>query len=276
MQAGTAGRTLARPRPLDALYQYMGTAWIIYKALFRWFSPTAYIANKLILPIEQLVVFVLLGEYAGGRAAVPYVVVGNAIALSALGGLGVASTIGEERAQATLPLLLGSPANRLLNFLQRATVPAIDGLLGTCLALVIGSVLFNLDLAHANLATLTASVLAGVLSTVGMGCLLGVLALAFLDFYLVFNVVFLLLLVVSGVNLPPSSLPGWLQPVSHVVPLSRGIEAAHRALAGAPIGQVSGLLLGELGVGACYLVLGYLLLRRMEWIARRRGGFGRT
>src|SRR5579863_2524502 len=245
---------------LDAARRFAENSWIIFKALFRWFSLSAYLVNKLILPVEQLLVFTLLGVFAGGRSVESFYVVGNVLALATLGGFGVAATISEERTQVTLLLLLGSPASRLANFVQRAVVPVADGMLTVLVALVFGVTLFGLDLGHANLPGLGVSILTAALSTVGMGCLLGVLALVFLDIYTIWNAVFLLMLVIAGVN----------------IPLTRSVTAARQAIDGASLAAISPDILGDLGIGAAYLLLGFALLRRMEFAARRAGALERT
>lgn len=266
-----------RPADLpDAAWRFAESSWIIFKALFRWFNLNAYFVNKLILPLEQLVLFTLLGVFAAGRSAESFYVLGNVMALATLGGFGVAATISEERAQVTLLLLLGSPASRLVNFIQRAVVPVADSLLTVLVAFVFGVTLFGLDISHANLPGLGVSILTAAISTVGMGCLLGVVALVFLDIYMIWNAVFLVMLVVAGVNIPPARLPGWMQPLSGLVPLTRSVAAARRAVAGASLSAIAPDLLGDLGVGAAYLLVGFVLLRRMELTARRAGTLERS
>jgi len=83
------------------------------------------------------------------------------------------------------------------------------------------------------------------------------------------NIVFGLLLVFCGTNVPLDDLPGWMSFVSQGLPLTHGIEAARRLAAGQSLGTVAGLIGAEALVGACYAVLGYSLLRFMEWESRR-------
>ena len=256
---------------IDAVRRFGENSVIIFRALFRWFSLQSYFVNKIVFPLEQLVVFTLLGIYAGGREVVAFYVIGNSIVLASLGSLAVASSISDERAQATLGLILGTPANRLANLLQRGVVPLLDALFTVTIALVLATVLFDVDFGSANWSALALSVLVGGLSAVALGFLLGVLTLAYLDLYFVWNLFFMLLLIVAGVNIPPDELPGWLQPLHEIVPLGRSISAAREALAGGALGDIADLLAIEVATGAAYLMLGYALLRRLEAIALRRG-----
>lgn len=256
---------------VDACRRFVENAVIIFLALFRWFTVQSYLANKIVFPFEQLVVFTLLGIYAGGHGIVSFYVVGNSIVLAALGSLAVASTVSDERAQATLGLILGTPANRFANLLQRGAIPLLDSLLTVAVALLLAATIFHVDLGSASWSALIASILAGSLSAIMLGFLLGVLTLAWLDLYFAWNIVFMVLLIVAGVNIPPSELPGWLRPLHEIAPLGRSISAAREALAGASLGDVADLLGIELATGAAYLVAGYALLRRLEAVALRRG-----
>jgi hypothetical protein len=76
---------------------------------------------------------------------------------------------------------------------------------------------------------------------------------------------------VCGINFPVDRLPGVLQAVAYSLPLTRGVLAARGAVTGAGIGQVAGLLAGEIVVGAIYAALGYALFRLLEGWARRGG-----
>jgi ABC-2 type transport system permease protein len=84
------------------------------------------------------------------------------------------------------------------------------------------------------------------------------------------NVIFGLLLIFTGANVPISQLPGWMQAISNSIPLTHGIEAARDLANGASLGDVSGLLAWELGIGAVYTLLGYQTLRLMERESRKR------
>lgn len=251
--------------------RFIEIAVLIFRAQFRWFNRSGYIANKLILPVLQFLVFSLLGIFATGSRHVQYFMIGNAMALAFLGALGSAYSLSEEGVQDTLGYLIGSPVSRVRNFLQRGLVPVLDGLVSVIVAFAIGTALFGIDLSHTNLPSLAASILAASFSCICLGFVLGAIALAYLDLYFVFNSVYVLMLAIAGVNFPPSYLPAWLHPLSSVVPLTHSIAAARAAASGADLPTVASLLAAELLVGMGYLVIGYVLLGRLEHTSRRRG-----
>lgn len=261
---------------IDAVRRSLENASIIFRALFRWFTPSAYVATKVVMPLEQLTVFALLGRYAGGDDRVAYIVVGNCVVLAAIGGLAAAATVGEERSQATLPLLIASPASRLVNFLERGLLHVVDSIVTVAFALAAAALVFGVDFSRLEVAAFAAAIGTAIVSSIALGLLLGALALGWAEFFLVSNGMYLVLLALAGVNFPVAELPGWLQPVSAALPFTRSIESARDALAGAPLGDVASPLLGELALGGGYFVLGYALLRAMEAVALRRGSLELT
>jgi ABC-2 type transport system permease protein len=72
------------------------------------------------------------------------------------------------------------------------------------------------------------------------------------------------LYILCGINFPVSALPPPLQVVAYALPMTRGIQAARMALAGASWAEVSGLVVAEAAVGLTYALVGYVLFRFME------------
>lgn len=243
-----------------------------YVALFQWASVRGYVAYKVLLPVTQILFFVELGVYATGKQNALYFALGNALQLTANAGIfGVIATVANERQYGTLPLLLASPANRLVTFLSRAVVNVIDGIATVIVGLVVSVLLFGVDLHQANFLLLGFCVVLISVTTAGLGLMFGSIGLVMRDAIIIANVVYYVLLIVCGVNFPVSRLPGALQVVSYALPLTRGVQAAREAAAGASFGQVAGLVGGELAVGAAWAFAGYILFRQLESWARRGG-----
>jgi ABC-2 type transport system permease protein len=248
------------------------SVWLQYIALFQWATFRGYVAYKVLLPVAQILFFVEFGVFATGTGNAIYFALGNALQLTANAGIfGVIATVANEREFGTLPMLLGSPANRLVTFLSRASVNVIDGVLTVAIGLVLTAVVFRIDLSHGNLPLLGLCILIISLTTAGLGLMFGSLGLVMRDAIVVANILYYLLLVFCGINFPVSRLPEALQVVAYALPLTRGVEAARQAVAGASFGDVAGLLAGEIAVGLAYAFVGYLLFRAFEGYARRGG-----
>ena len=100
-----------------------------------------------------------------------------------------------------------------------------------------------------------------------MGCL----SLLTANVMFVNNSVYFLLLIFSGANIDLNVLPNWMQAVSNVLPLTRGIASARALIAGAKLQDILPLLVLELGIGLAYGLLGYFLFKWVEVSAKRRG-----
>ena len=102
--------------------------------------------------------------------------------------------------------------------------------------------------------------------------LIGSIGLRARDVFFGANLVYFLMLLLCGVNVAVDDLPGWLQPISNVLPMTHGIEAAREVAAGAPLADVSGLLVGvEAVIGLIYASVAYGLFRLFELEGRRHG-----
>lgn len=247
-------------------------AILAYVALFHWLRPIQYVASKIVMPLAQMFFFVYLGTYATGVDNASFYIVGNALQIAAVSGIyGVTMSIGGERNEGTLPYLFGTPANRMMIFLGRAFMNIIDGAIGVVIAFVWGVVLMGLDLSQTNLAALALTIVITTISTCGLGLLLGSLALVTVNVMFINNLVYFLLLIFSGANVPLQSLPVWVQAISSALPLTRGIAAARLLVDGASLAQAAPLLWGELAVGVAYSLVGYLMFTVFEVEAKRRG-----
>jgi ABC-2 type transport system permease protein len=100
---------------------------------------------------------------------------------------------------------------------------------------------------------------------------MGSVSLVALEVMFVNNTVYFLLLLFSGANIPLAVLPPWMQTISALLPLTRGIQSARLLAKGASLAEVWPLLVGETVVGLIYALLGFLLFSRFEAQAKRRG-----
>lgn len=243
-----------------------------YRALFAWLRPVTYMASKIFMPLAQMFFFVFLGTYGAGKGTSDFFVIGNAIQITAVSGIfGVTFSVGGDRDAGTLPYLFGTPANRFMIFFGRAFMHVIDGAIGVVIALTWGVLLMGLDLSRTDLGGLGLTILITTISTCGLGLLMGCLSLLTANVMFVNNFVYFSLLVFSGANVPLERLPVWMQAVSNVLPLTRGIEAARALAAGARLADCSRLLVWEAGIGLIYGMLGYILFAWFETQAKKKG-----
>src|SRR5256885_13632064 len=94
--------------PLAAQAVVFGrSVWLQYVALFQWATILGYAAYKVVLPIGQILFFVEFGVDANGPQNALYFALGNALQMTANGGIyGVHGTGVNVGYVGTLPVLL--------------------------------------------------------------------------------------------------------------------------------------------------------------------------
>ena len=243
---------------------------ISYRALFNWISPGMYAATMLGSPLFQILFFTYLGRYAGSQDD-SFFIVGNAIQVAAMSGIyGMTMGIANERQYGTLQPLLATPANRLAIFSGRALPFVANGLFVSAFGFAISWLLLDFRPAEGSVPPLVLAVFVTTCSCVALGMLIGSIGLRARDVFFGANLVYFLMLLVCGVNIPNDELPGWLAAIGNCLPLTHGIEAAREIVAGAPLADVSGLLVTEALIGLAYASAAYALFRVFELEGRRR------
>ena len=240
-----------------------------YRALFRWLNPWVYVPLMLLYPLFQIVFFAYVGRGAG-LGSDRFFLIGNALATIAVACMfGMGQVIGNERWFQTLPALLSSPASRLALFLGRSLPTMVNGILVAAFALTLGSFVLGVDIRSGAAGGLALAILACAFSCTAFGMWFGALGLRGRNIGVFANLIDGIMLVVCGVNIPIAQLPGWVQTIARGLPLTHGISAARRVVAGASIGSVSHALAVEALVGVVYLVVGVALLHVFEIEGRR-------
>ena len=243
---------------------------ISYRALFNWISPGMYVTTMLGSPLFQILFFVYLGRYAGSQDD-SFFIVGNAIQIAAMAGIyGMTMGIANERQYGTLQPLLATPANRLAIFTGRALPFVANGILVSFFGFAMSWLLLDFRPADGSLPGLALAIAVTTCSCVALGMLIGSIGLRARDVFFGANLVYFLMLLVCGVNIANDDLPNWLGAIGRCLPLTHGIEAARQIAAGTPVGDVSGLLWTEAGIGLAYATAAYVLFRVFEAEGRRR------
>lgn len=259
------------PPATAALRLFFIGGLISYRALFNWLHPSIYIPTMLGGPLFQILFFAYVGRHSG-LANDGFFVVGNAVQVSSMAAIyGMTMTIANERYFGTLMPLLGTPANRVALFLGRALPPLANGLIVSAFGFVVGAALLDFEIAAAVVPALVATVIITVGSCTALGMTIGSIGMRARDVFFASNLVYFMLLLLCGVNVPLEDLPGWMQGVGRALPMTHGIEAARAVAEGSSLGDVVSLLRTEALIGAGYAVLAFALFRFFEREGRRTG-----
>jgi ABC-2 type transport system permease protein len=241
-----------------------------YRALFGFLSPWIFVPGLIMAPIFQILLFAFIGRSAR-LASDEFYVVGNALQFAAIPCLfAMSQTIAGERYQQTLGYILVSPAGRLPLFLGRALPVVLNGAFVSAFSFAVGGVLLSIDVPASALLPIAFVIVVSAFACTGLGLINAGIGLRVRENAVLSNVLFGVLLVFTGANVPLDELPGWMQAISEFLPLTHGIEAARELADGAALAGVSGLVAHEAAIGVAYCVAGYALLRYMERQSRVR------
>jgi len=136
--------------------------------------------------------------------------------------------------------------------------------------LLAGHVLLDFHPPASSVPALALVLVVTVCSNTAFALALGAVGMRARDVFFSSNLMYYVMLLVCGVNVPLSDLPGWLAAIGRALPLTHGIAAAREIAAGRSLGSVDGLLLTELAVGAVWGVVALALFRLFEAESRRR------
>ncbi len=240
-----------------------------YRALFGWLSPWILIPTFLLGPIFQIMFFAYVGRAAGvGNDS--FFLIGNAVQYASIPCLfAMGNTIDGERNSHTLGLLLVSPARRIPLFVGRALPVIVNGFVVTVFSLVVGALVLGVSLPARTLPALVLISAVAAFACTGLGLVTAAIALRVRETATMSNVVFGILLIFCGVNVPLAALPGWMASVGNALPLTHAIDAARDVAAGAALADVGSALAAEAALGTAYLVLGLVMLRVLEIQSRQ-------
>jgi ABC-2 type transport system permease protein len=249
---------------------------ISFRALFSFLRPEIYIPSMLVAPIFQILLFVYVGRSAALESDEFYVI-GNAVQYAAVPCLfAMIFTVAGERFQRTLGYILVSPAARLPLFLGRAVPVMVNGFFVAAFSLVVGGLIVGIDIPAGSFAPLLLATAICTFSCTGFGLIGAGLGLLMREQAVLANVMFGILLVFTGANVPIDQLPGWMQAISSVLPFTHGIEAAREIADGATLTDVRGLLATEAAIGVAYAALGFAFIRHAERLSLRHATLDRN
>ncbi len=240
-----------------------------YRALFTWLTPWILIPTFIIEPIFQVLFFAYVGRSAGVGSD-SFFLIGNAVQYASIPCLfAMGNSIGGERQFQTLGLLLASPARRVPLFLGRSLPVILNGFVVSVVALFVGALVLRVTIPISAVVPIVVVVLVSAFSCTGLGLVTAALAMRVRETAVLSNLLFGVLLIFCGVNVPLSALPAWMATVADWLPMTHGIEAARDLAGGASWSDVSFLVAREAGIGMLYVVIGLVLLAVFERESRR-------
>jgi len=248
-------------------------AYLSLYEFFTIYSPRDYLISWIPRIGLQLAFFYLMAGFIGGGELRTFLLVGNSAHLSVHGVLVYATqSIGRELGAGTMILLLATPARMILVLIGRNLAMAANGVLTAAIGLAISLIALGAPLDASRLAGagMLLVVIAG--SAYGLAVLIGSVMLRFPEYQnAASNLVGLSMAVLCGVNVPVEILPGPVQAVANVLPLTHGLAGLRALLAGAAPDAILGPVAVEIVVGLAYVTLAFFSFKYFLERARARG-----
>lgn len=235
-----------------------------YKAQY---TVGTFLASTVQRAIMQVIFFALVGQLLGSRAAIEFLLVGNAVFFGASNAVFAVQNAAWERFTGTLPLLVASPSRAVIAMLGRSTQNLPAALIVAVLPLLCVGALFGVPVDPSGLAASIPVIGLIMLTTYFLAVGVGAIAVRWpTTRNLVANVLGMSLLVLCGVNYPVASMPVFAQAVAQVLPMTHGLQAVRELLHGAALSSVGQHVMLEAMVG-----LGWLLVTVVtyDWLVER-------
>lgn len=211
-----------------------------------------------------------LDRYGGGYFG--FAVVGVALAnLMSLGLTGMSARIREGQITGTLELMVLSP-NRLGLLFLSSSLWAHAQAVVTVMLYVVAGIALGAEFGDANVGMTLLSLALAVLAFNAVGLFSAAVVIVIKQGNPVALLIGMASILLAGVFYPVSVLPGWLQAIGQLLPLTQALELVRRAaLGGEGIGTLWGPLLVLIGLTAALMPLGLWVCQRAVRVAQTDG-----
>ncbi|MFD1737465.1 ABC transporter permease [Bacillus salitolerans] len=204
-------------------------------------------------------------QLAGTNDYISYTILGGLLFSFSVSLLMIVSrTLITEFREGTLDSLLLTPSSRNGYFLG-ATAQGLMRLGLEFLAIILVGGLFGLSFYNVNVLGCLVILFVLIFATFSQSLVLGGFMLYFRDTYITQNTLFVLMGLVCSITFPTEYLPLGVHWIGEMMPLTHGVDAFRQMfIEGTPITEVKLEIFKMIGLGFIYLLVGMVLIRRME------------
>jgi len=272
---------------------FRAAAWLGWQIESNWADPLIFFIYSVIKPLSGaailVVMYSVITQGAFDEPMFAYIYLGNAFYIYVAAVLtGVSWTVIDDREiYRMLKYIYIAPVHVPVYLLGRGFAKFVFGSLAVFITIAVGALYLNLPLGLSlvNWPLFVISLALGIVMLAMMGLVLGSIMLLIVN-----NANFIgeavagALYLFSGAVFPLSILPGWLQPVGYIIPISYWLELLRRAVIGQvaesfpTFSQFSDMqLLGILaGLTVVFTIVALVLFRICDRVARERGYIDRV
>lgn len=254
------------------LKKYLEQSWLYYKGQNSGFNLEEYLILKFSVPILGLIMYCIMASFGFQTKDLTYWVIGNSFLLcTGTCVFTIGSCFSSERYFGRLRSIIVSPYSKLVTILEKGLFPVIESFISIVIGFLIGGFVFSINFSNIHIGLYLLIVLVGTFSACGLGMVLGVLGMITSEMYFLLNTSSIVLALLTGANFPITMLPSGIRFISYCLPLTRSIEAVNRMVLGENLNTIGSLIAMEAVVGMIYILVSYLLLKRVEKLAIQKG-----
>jgi len=258
---------------IDDLPILKSSSMISMRSYFTTVPKWLWAIQLVVMSVCQMAFFVYITQISGtSRMTVDQVALGNALqAVSFSTVFSICSISGDEKHAGTLPLIMMTPSRTFTVVLGESLFQILTGVITVAFSLFIANLFFGVSFAHVNIVAVTAIVLTTCFAMAGFGLLLGSFGIYLRSSTLLASLFMYVGLIFCGVNFPIEQLPGFLQPISYVLPLTYGVRALSLAVGGAGVLSLLPSLIIMASLGLAMVLIGMIMFTLFEKKARDNG-----
>lgn len=225
------------------------------------------------ISLSQMVFFVLMTQLAGNPAiTVSEVALGNALqAVTYSTVFAICSIPGDEKHSGTLQLVMNTPTKVHTVIIGQSLFHILAGIVTVTVSLIFASMVFGVDFGQVDPFALVSIIMATVYAMTGFGLMLSSIGIYMRSSTLLASFFLYVGLLFCGVNFPVSQLPTILQPISYALPMTYGVHGLKMAVNGSSVVSIGSDLAMILFLGSLMIVIGLLMFRKFESLARIKG-----
>jgi ABC-2 type transport system permease protein len=207
-------------------------------------------------------------DYAGTSDYMSYVIIGNCMYIYVVRTcLNVSRSLITELREGTLESLMVAPFKRVQYFLGNMLQQTI-----TTSAEIMVSILvclpFGVNFSNINPLSTALAFIVSLFAYFAVSMMLANIMLYFRDTYISQNTLFALMFLICGVTFPVQYLPGWVQFISKLIPVTQSLELIRNsAISGMGIAEQMNNFIYIIVLSSIYCFIGFRLLKNVEAIA---------
>ena len=249
---------------MNALRVYRQGLVVGYRDFRDFWTLRSWLCGWMLRILTNTFAWVLLGRVVGSEARLEYLLIGNAVATGPAAALWASNATTWARYDGTHPLLVIAPSSLIPAVMGRTSIWLLNGIATSFVTFSVLGLAFGYRPSGEGAFLVPFVVVLVCASTFCYALFMGALLSNRARWRnMALDVCGMVLLAFTGVSVPVSFWPAWVQLAVGLLPVTHGLAAARVLLAGGPWGEALQNIGLELLVGAGWLAVGLVTMDRL-------------